>query len=305
MHLLLECSPDTARSFWPQNVSTSRVEDRSAAAAARRAWLAGVAPGRAVLVTDLLGLGAEDARQARTEGFSALAQLNEDGVGRYDADLTFNGDGFLPDREVPAGTGLLIEGPRHHVIDERVAGRRPSRPWHGERIRSILVTFGGADPGRLTECWMEDTGVGSGDVEWTLVIGPAFDRHRRDELLRRTRGNVRVLEPQDDLGGVIVAHDLLITMGGRTSYEGMCLGRPVAAVQWGGMARFVRAMAASGLVFDLGPARGATARLRDALADAEVWRALAWRGWQTIDGRGAERVLERIVRAVYPGVPGL
>lgn len=80
----------------------------------------------------------------------------------------------------------------------------------------------------------------------------------------------------------------MITLGGITSYEAMCVGTPVAALRWAHMAPVVDRLVDAGLVAGLDESTAAS-ELLVLLADPARRKALAQRGHRIIDGHGAER----------------
>lgn len=250
-------------------------------------------PGPRVLITDLLDLSAKDALRHRALGYDLLVQMNESALNLYSANLTFNGDGFLPNRITEVVGGLLYEGSDYHAVDPRVVSARPANPWSGSVARRVIVSFGGADPGQMTEQFVNQRQLAS-DVVWTVVTGPAFADDRVRYLHEIAEDRYTVMTCPDNMTPLILNHDAVITMGGLTSYEAMCLGRPVLAVEWMHMAQYVKGLNETGLVATLGSIEGSLSRALKLLSDSCKLKKLAEAGWKTIDGRGANRIVAEI-----------
>jgi spore coat polysaccharide biosynthesis predicted glycosyltransferase SpsG len=296
VHCVWQAESILMRHFGGNAANSYRVDSDTQRLDALRELAASDGLGPRVLITDLLGLTAEDARQHRAFGYDLLVQMNESAVNVYPADLTFNGDGFLSHRITEVAGGRFYEGCDYHVVDPRVVRARPTDPWHGGTVQRVLVTFGGADPGQMTEQFVTQLPVAS-DITWTVVAGPAFSPDRVRHLREQADGRYTVVISPDNMTPMILDHDAVITMGGLTSYEAMCLGRPVLAVEWTYMAPYVRGLDAAGLVGTLGGIEGSANRVRGLLTDATRLRQLALAGWKTIDGHGAARVVTEIALA--------
>ena len=255
---------------------------------------------RVLLVTDMMGLDGTDSARARAQGYGALVHLADDGEAAYGADLQVDTD-IVP--SIPERPGrALLSGAAYHVLRPSVVERRPEAPWRASSVRRVLIALGGADPGRCTEMLLAslaglvsaDGDDGIGPVTPTVVLGPAMEKDRRcalssdyPKLVKDGRGL--------DLVGAILSHDLIVTLGGLSTYEAMALGRPVACVSWSYMRGYVEKLADAGLVINLGSAETAASVLIRYLAENERLQELAARGWRTMDGRGGKRVAEAIV----------
>lgn len=238
-----------------------------------------------VLVTDRAGLTERDAAQARADGAGALVHLCDDGASSYAADLFVNGDAVPVAASDPAASAVL-SGPAYHVVRPEVVSRRPATPWAGTERERVLVTLGAADPGRQTERLV---GGLNPERPVTVAVGPAWARRRVTALEALAGPGVTVL-PIHDLPAAIADHGLTVTLGGISTYEAMCLGRPVGAVAWAHLAPYVRSLAEAGLVVPIKDASD----IESAASDAALLASTARRGWSTVDGCGAERVADAI-----------
>ncbi len=254
-----------------------------------------------VLVSDMMGLTEEDGADARADGYTYLVHLADDGEAAYGADLQFDTD-VVP--SLPQRPGrVLLSGAPYHVLRPAVTERRPSSPWSGDAVHRVLIALGGADPGECTEKMatglMQSLSHHSGDdgkgPRFTIVLGPAMEEGRRTQAQQRFPELV-VDGRGYDLIEAMLNHDLVVTLGGLSTYEAIALGRPVSCVSWSYMSGYVAKLAGAGLISDLGAAETATAALLASITHAERLRTLAGHGWETLDGRGAKRVAEAITR---------
>lgn len=270
----------------------TRASDRAGARSAYRRLSCG-GPGRPVLVTDLLDLTPADADTARGMGFARIVHLTDSGADRYPADLFIDTDA-VPRMHRPAASTILA-GATFHAVRPTIVAARPAEPWRPDRaraLRRVLITLGGADPGHCTEALVEGLTRAFPQApkptpRFTLVAGPAFGEARRAALADTSSPEFALAAVDADMARLTASHDLIVTLGGETSYEAMCLGRPVACVRWAHMGPYVDAMARSGLVADLGgePAGALLALVHDPAALASLARA----GYESVDGGGADR----------------
>ncbi|MGF1500155.1 MAG: hypothetical protein ACFB8W_25495 [Elainellaceae cyanobacterium] len=295
--LLWETAPDLANRFAPAGCEVILVED-AASASRERSHL--ILPSEtAVLITDMLDLTVQDVQEARSQGFGAIAHLNDSGTGRFAVDLLVDEDGFKSETDLPPNfQGVGLVGNAYRIIRESIRQCRPPAPWRGDRIEKILITLGGADPANLTLDLVQRLYDAPGQLPFavTVVIGPAFDPQQVTELraIAQTTDGVTLLDSPPCLGRAIVEHDLTITLGGITSYEAMCLGRPCAAISWSFMATYVERLSQAELLENLGTLPQAAHRLLEVIQNVAKLQRLAHKGWLAVDGYGAERIADRI-----------
>lgn len=195
------------------------------------------------------------------------------------------------------GLKFAILRPSFHRLRRR---RRRTLP----RIRRILVGFGGTDPNgwsaratqALAECLPENVSIdvmsGSG---WVTRTGQA-NWPAGDSITR----HVAVADPAPMLN----ASDLAIIGGGTMLIEAACLGVPALVVprtvEETLFAReFVRAGAARVVRADHDfPSKALKRHVGELLENAEERRSMRKAGRVLVDGRGADRVAKRILRAI-------
>lgn len=299
--VIWEAPPELVERFAPQGCEVLGVEDRETALD----WRSLLAPPGtyAVLITDLMELEAEDFQAARDEGYRLLVHLNDSGSGRFTADMVVDENSAKSTAAFPDSfQGAALVGSSYRVIQESVRASRPEQAWQGDRLARILVTLGGADPGNLTLNFLQRLRplLTEANLEVTAIAGPAFHPNHRYHLqnLAQQEPRIRLVDAPSSLAEFILDHDLTITLGGITSYEVMCLGRACGAIAWENMSSYVESLAALDLLENLGSIEQAADALQARLMDSARLHALADRGWQTIDGRGGDRIVQQILQRV-------
>lgn len=297
--LVYEAPNELAAQFAPPGASLCAVASRAAALSARQQLLNDYPGQKHVLITDLLNLVRHDSDLARQQGFDSLVHLNDSGS-EYQADIFVDGDAYKQDQPGAANQPRWLRGPRYHIVAPAVASARPPTPWARNRVEKALICFGGADPGRYTELFAQHLFDAPGHMHWTIILGPAFSAERREQLEKIASSYIVVRQTPANMPELILDSDLVVTLGGLTSYEAMCLGRPVAAVAWAHMAHYVARLAEFGLLVNLGEGMAAIEALLKLCHRPDQLAQLALRGWQTIDGAGASRVAAAIRELVRP-----
>ena len=251
------------------------------------------------LVTDLLHLSEEDIARYRKQGCDAIVHINDSGPGRWHADMVVDGDAFKSTRDVPETfPGVALVGASYRMIRESVVQVRPDTPWNESQVQRLLLTFGGADPHDLTAELLNAMAASPEELPFAIqvVIGPAFSINHQQRLQAcvDSRPGMTV-ERTGQLASLLLQNDLVVTLGGITAYEVMCLGRPCVALHCPETGLHTHQLAADKLLFEFDSATTAAAQLVALSRNISALQEYAQRGWTHIDGQGAERVSRAIL----------
>jgi hypothetical protein len=248
-------------------------------------WHQGVARTRATLVTDLPGLAASAAAEARSLGFSNLVHLCIDGADRYDADLLVNASpGPLP---VTPAAVTVVHGPAYAIIRPDLVPLRPSGPWSRTRARRALVSMGATDAYNATvptARTLMDAGF-----EVTALAGPGISHDRARAWEQEGLSCVSVVGAVEQ-AELLTAHDLVVTPGGVTTWEAMFLGVPVACIDPGPQGWFSRNLCDAGLATML---PDTALEVRELLVPLRLATTAA-AAFDIIDGGGGRRTIAAI-----------
>lgn len=210
---------------------------------------------------------------------------------------------------VPGHCRLLL-GPAFALLRPEFGAARASLGAREGGLGSILVCFGGSDPGGETAKALAGLdGSRYRNLPVTIVAG-AFNPHFGDlKELAAGRPGWTLLRHVDHMARLMADAGLAIGAGGSSTWERCCLGLPaLVTVLAENQAGASRAVAAAGAHRELGKAGdlGAKdyARALDAL-DAGDMRAMSRAGMALVDGRGCERAAEGLLELVggKRGVP--
>lgn len=188
-------------------------------------------------------------------------------------------------------------GPAHAVLRPEFAAIAP-RP-DGRAVARVLVAFGGGDDRGAVDLAL--SALPSGPVP-VVVIGRGHPQAQALAARARAQGAEVHVDPPD-LAGLMAGCDLALIAGGTMSYEAAILGLPMvlmplvpnqirAARGWGDRA---------GARVIEGYGRGADERnslcsaLSGLIVDHSARAAMAAAGRAAVDGKGAERLLDRLL----------
>jgi UDP-2,4-diacetamido-2,4,6-trideoxy-beta-L-altropyranose hydrolase len=189
----------------------------------------------------------------------------------------------------------LLLGPRFALLRPEFAAAR-SRCAPRERLRNILVFFGGADLDNLTQIALDALALGqASDLSVTVVAGSLNPRW--EELQRQCAAmpNVTFHRETDAMAELMAKADLAIGAAGTTSWERCCLGLPTIVVSVAdNQSEVARGLARARAALRLERQQFTAARLAKLLARLRLRpQLLHWmseRAARLVDGRGAERV---------------
>lgn len=196
----------------------------------------------------------------------------------------------------PFATILL--GLKYTVISDQIKERRPEKTSPPSNITTILLALGGADPGQLTEIFTQSFDWKKNNINLTIIAGPAWNTKRLEEFTSIAPPHCQILSNPNNLSSLILTSDLIITLGGIIAFEAMCLGRPVAALNWQHMGVYVSTFAQQGLLVDLGKTPNDwKKKLPQLINNKNKLKQLAETGFQTIDGKAVERLTTAILHS--------
>lgn len=188
-------------------------------------------------------------------------------------------------------------GPRYALLQPEYAALRAQMPQRDGKVRRVLVFFGGSDPANLTARALEAL---MADAFAHLQVEIVAGRNHPDPqglaagAARRPRTSFAQALPT--LVEAMARADLMISGGGATTWERMCLGLPALVVSLAeNQTATSAALAEAGYQTYLGTAEHVTAQtftaaLHDALAHPERLRTQSSRARELVDGRGVARV---------------
>jgi UDP-2,4-diacetamido-2,4,6-trideoxy-beta-L-altropyranose hydrolase len=221
----------------------------------------------------------------------------------YCADLVLNQNlharaGLYRSRSV--ATRLLL-GPRFALLRREFRQLRSKRT-QTEPVHSVLVTLGGADPGRISLRVLDALAqLDRDDLRVTVVVGPASpDRAAVEAAAARLPLAVEVVGPVGDMAERMNRTDIAVAAAGSTVWELALLGVPsVLLVVAPNQARSAELLVSDGAALCVGlagspEAAAIAAALDRLLTDGKLRAELSRRVRRIVDGGGGQRVCEQL-----------
>ena len=167
----------------------------------------------------------------------------------------------------------------------------------------IVISMGGGDPHRLT--WKAANAIG--DLYRLMIVIQGGATQGNHDTMMLTQGDVINITAPSSLAPYINGASLLVGAFGMTSYEAAAAGVPSLLTGWSeDHVKTARELEARGICFSLGLwnqfdgglLREMTAAL---LSERESWQKMSAAGKALIDGRGAARVADEIIKLIERG----
>ena len=177
----------------------------------------------------------------------------------------------------------------------------PMRP--GTTRPRVLVSMGGTDPLGLTLPTVEAIAKLPANFDGTIVLGPGAAPHLETEI-GKIATRFEIIRAPNDLPRLMAEADLGVISFGVTAYELGALGVPsIYLCLTPDHALSASAFERAGMGVSLGVAGEVSEMMiagavQSLLGDGERRRAMAAAGRMNLDGRGAQRVAERIARLI-------
>lgn len=268
-------------------------------------WTQRLSGSSKVLVVDDPRADASYLRRLRGD-IQVIAAFMDGRIVRGPFDVAINGTAYAEelDRTPLAPGTIACFGVGYACLRPDLRRFRPARRTVRAVARRILISVGGADPMALTlpvvRCVARALDPSAPDGRIDVVIGPGFadrDGISAGVLMEAPRAMVH---KAPDIGALMSAADLAVSAGGGTLYELAYLGVPTLALPETADERLnARAVARSGACIAISPEGEWETELNAALArtipDQATRQALSDVGLRLVDGKGPERVAERIL----------
>lgn len=273
--------------------------DRPAGGAGDLAWTCGIAHERAAcVVVDGYHLGVPFANALVDAGLRTLL-VDDMGSAAPIRAMVLNQNLHGTRSIYPLAGDLVLVGTRYAMLRrELLRMRRPPGPA-AVRARSALVTFGGADPARLTEAAALAL-LAAGLERVVAVVGPAAPG------LGPGHPGIELHVDPPDFFGLAASTDMAVVAAGSTVWEFAWLGVPMALVSTAANQEpMLAAAVGAGMAIGLGGAEAfrlapPIPRLAEFAGDAAGRASLTSTGRSLIDGQGAARVAEALETGRVP-----
>ncbi len=203
--------------------------------------------------------------------------------------IAINGS-TLPASRHLIGCEYLILNPEYQIL----------RAIYGEVVmgKDILILMGGADPHALTDVFCEAArlSVNGNGLGIRTVIGPAVEIGGPLWRMKIPK-DVTIFHAPPNLVRAFSGSRMVISALGMTTYEAMCVGVPVASVNWSpDHEETAKKLEALGATANLGQWHSPDWKKMNGfikrMGDRIEWEKMSERGKELVDGMGAQRVAE-------------
>lgn len=264
-----------------------------------------------VLVVDSYDIDADYLACIR-EQVSLLVAVDDLANRPLPVDIVINGAAYAGELEYKVPPGALLLVGAQYVILRKEFGREPGRKMNN-LVERILITVGGSDPRGLTGRLVGWIRRESNDIDLDVVIGPFFkEATSSSELTESEPGKIHLHHNPTDMRSLMLEADLAITGGGQTTYELAATGTPAVAIATAeNQLQNLNSLAQAGSLVNAGGLDDPELetqflnQLRKLIDEPKTRQQMSRRGRELVDGLGAERLAEVIIRegALRAGAP--
>lgn len=200
-----------------------------------------------IYISDLVNPNKDLSDKLKNLGVKYILHFNDINFG-FEPDILFITDSF--DYEFLDNRFKIYRGFEYYIVGNEILKNRKKEVKVKESIKNILICFGGADPAFFTEYFVEK--INDSKYNYKIVLGPAMPKNRKENILTIKKENIEYIDSPKDMIELLLNSDLLITLGGMTTYEAMCLGVPASAVRWNYLEYIVKSFGEKNMITDLG-----------------------------------------------------
>ncbi len=200
-----------------------------------------------IYICDLVDPNKNLSDTIRSMGVQKILYFNGVEYG-FEPDVLFVTDGF--DYEVYANNYEIYRGFQYYIVGTHILENRKKHCVPIEHIKNILICFGGADPAYFTEYFAKV--INDLVYHYTIVLGPAMSNARKEAIKAIKKSNVHYVDSPSNMVELLLNSDMLVTLGGMTTYEAMCLGVPASAIRWNYLEYNVKSFGEKNMITDLG-----------------------------------------------------
>jgi UDP-2,4-diacetamido-2,4,6-trideoxy-beta-L-altropyranose hydrolase len=251
-----------------------------------------------LLITDFLDTDNQYISEIKkTAGLGVISIDNNTKLKRIDADIVINANVFDDGDKKVIGSTRYFLGPKYMILREEFEVAHKEKKKIKNKVETILVMFGGTDPGGYTIKVADALKNIHDGVHINLILGPAFSySNKLDEVLSETNRKFDLLLSPKNLIEIMKNADIAITAAGIVLYELATLGIPsIVLPQAKHQEDIAKTFEKSRACVNIGiyPSGeliyNSTIRLME---DDPLRRQLSENAQQFVDGKGAERVIK-------------
>lgn len=166
----------------------------------------------------------------------------------FEPDILFVTDNF--DYEITNNKFRIYRGFEYYIVGSDILKYRRNILIPKTSIKNVLICFGGADPAFFSEYFAKR--INDSKYNYNIVLGPAMENSRKENIKNIKKYNINYIDSPMNMIELLLKSDILVTLGGMTTYEAMCLGVPASAVRWSYLEYNVKSFGEKNMITDLG-----------------------------------------------------
>lgn len=236
-----------------------------------------------IYISDLVNPNKDLSDKLKNLGVKYILHFNDINFG-FEPDILFITDSF--DYEFFDNRFKIYRGFEYYIVGNEILKNRKKDFKRKESIKNILICFGGADPAFFTEYFVEK--INDSKYNYKIVLGPAIPKNRKENILTIKKENIEYIDSPKNMIELLLNSDLLITLGGMTTYEAMCLGVPASAVRWNYLEYIVKSFGEKNMITDLGNINEAYENLLN--IDIDKVNSICKNAYDIIDGSALKNI---------------
>jgi len=191
-----------------------------------------------VVIIDRLEVEEFFAKKLKNDLNTRLVIFDNLSAANKHADVVINagvGSNFENKRFIDKNTNTLYYyGPKYLVLRKEFYEFKAKGKRLNDKIRRILLIFGGSDPSNLTSKVLDELLTWHKELKTDVILGSGFVYS--DELNRvlkkhqSQKGNAKVYQNIKNVAELMHKADLVIASPGLSMFEAFCVGTPVIAI---------------------------------------------------------------------------
>lgn len=200
------------------------------------------------------------------------------------------------------GAKRTLIGPKYALLQQEYALLRSIRSLQDSAVERISVFMGGSDPDNITELVVHALlDMGLKDIAIDVVVGSTNPHRTKLQATFEDHPSINFHSKLSSLAPLLNSSNLAIGAGGTTNWERMCLGVPSVVVDIAENQREICVeLARVGLIEYIGSAFSIEpVNIQNAVeklcSDQSLRRQFSCKGQVTVDGFGANRVVETLL----------
>lgn len=218
------------------------------------------------------------------------------------ANIIFNGTNVKEyhDYEIVNKNSKLYLGPSYWILDKNFKkfAKKPSsiKP---KKSFSIIISMGGSDPYNLTSSTSKSL-LKIPNLELSIIIGSFFSHKNFLKKLIKSNQKISMYESSNEIWKIFSDADLVICNGGNTLFELACMGIPTLCIPTvKHEIKYAQEFNSNNCISNLKLREKNPSKIRssvlDLLNDTKLRKKMSIHSQRTIDGKGLNRVLKKIL----------